>query len=161
LAHIFLSIQSNFEYFPFPQACDALLAQRVERKLHSKGLDKPGSGSVISRIFVAYPEPRDDKVRAPHIPEAALKKRAGSGKMEVDEEDEEDGDNVEEKKKPRRKFERELELEHGRDYKLDLRKHYLLKNEEEKYDRVPEIWEGHNIADFIDPRVVEVRNCEY
>lgn len=25
----------------------------------------------------------------------------------------------------------------------------MLKNDEEKYDVVPEIWEGHNIADFV------------
>lgn len=33
--------------------------------------------------------------------------------------------------------------------------HYLLP-EEEKYDRVPEIWEGHNIADFVDPDILKV-----
>lgn len=32
---------------------------------------------------------------------------------------------------------------------LVLIEHYLLKNDEEKYDVVPEIWEGHNIADFV------------
>lgn len=25
----------------------------------------------------------------------------------------------------------------------------MLKNDEEKYDVVPEIWEGHNICDFV------------
>jgi nucleolar GTP-binding protein len=117
------------------------LAQRVDRKLQIKGAEK---GSIISRLFVAYPEPRDDKVRFPFIPEAVLKKRTA---MEMDTENGE---------KPRRKLERELELEFGRDYKLDLKKHYLLLNEEEKYDKVPEIWEGHNIADFVDPQIVEV-----
>lgn len=65
-------------------------------------------------------------------------------------------DDVIKEEQPKRKLERELELEQGRDYKLDLKKHYLLKNEEEKYDKIPEIWEGHNIADFIDPQIVEV-----
>ncbi|KAL3121384.1 hypothetical protein niasHT_004968 [Heterodera trifolii] len=121
------------------KACDALLAQRVEKKLQVKGIGQ--GGSVISRLFVAYPTPRDDKVRAPHIPETVLRRHA---EMEV-----EDGE------KPKRKLERELELEQGREYKLDLNKHYLLKNEGEKYDTIPEIWEGHNIADFIDPKIVE------
>ncbi|KAL3121377.1 hypothetical protein niasHT_004961 [Heterodera trifolii] len=121
------------------KACDALLAQRVEKKLQVKGIGQ--GGSVISRLFVAYPTPRDDKVRAPHIPETVLRRHA---EMEV-----EDGE------KPKRKLERELELEQGREYKLDLNKHYLLKNEAEKYDTIPEIWEGHNIADFIDPKIVE------
>jgi nucleolar GTP-binding protein len=28
--------------------------------------------------------------------------------------------------------------------------------DEEKYDDIPEIWEGHNIADFIDPDIMKV-----
>lgn len=39
------------------------------------------------------------------------------------------------------------------DYILDLKKHYLLKNPEEKYDVIPEIWEGHNLSDFVDPEI--------
>lgn len=27
--------------------------------------------------------------------------------------------------------------------------HYDLKNSDEKYDVVPEIWEGHNVLDFV------------
>ena len=42
------------------------------------------------------------------------------------------------------------------DYILDLKKHYMLKNEDEKYDVVPEIWEGHNLADFVDPEIQKV-----
>nr|CAD2184083.1 unnamed protein product [Meloidogyne enterolobii] len=127
------------------KACDALLAQRIERKLQAKGKEVNGDGHVLGRLFVAYPEPRDNKDRAPFIPEGVLKKRAAMDLVE-DAMDEE---------KPKRKLERELELEQGRNYKLDLKKHYLLKNEDEKYDKIPEIWEGHNIADFIDPQVVE------
>jgi nucleolar GTP-binding protein len=56
--------------------------------------------------------------------------------------------------KPKKKLERELELELGDDYILDLKKHYMLP-ENEKYDRVPEIWQGHNIADYIDPDIME------
>lgn len=33
--------------------------------------------------------------------------------------------------------------------------HYDLANPEEKYDVVPEIWSGHNIADFIDPEIMQ------
>uniref|UniRef100_A0A914MEP0 Nucleolar GTP-binding protein 1 n=1 Tax=Meloidogyne incognita TaxID=6306 RepID=A0A914MEP0_MELIC len=127
------------------KACDALLAQRIERKLQAKGKEVTGDGHVLGRLFVAYPEPRDNKDRAPFIPEGVLKKRAAMDLVE-DAMDEE---------KPKRKLERELELEQGRNYKLDLKKYYLLKNEDEKYDKIPEIWEGHNIADFIDPQVVE------
>uniref|UniRef100_A0A915KCD8 NOG C-terminal domain-containing protein n=1 Tax=Romanomermis culicivorax TaxID=13658 RepID=A0A915KCD8_ROMCU len=27
---------------------------------------------------------------------------------------------------------------------------YVIPNKDEKYDKIPEIWEGHNIADFVD-----------
>ena len=39
---------------------------------------------------------------------------------------------------------------------LFFTEHYDLKNPEEKNDIIPEIWEGHNIADFIDPDIEEV-----
>lgn len=101
----------------------------------------------MGRLFVAYPTPRDDKVRAPFIPQSVLN-RQGSGKMEVD---------LTEHRDPlTRKLERELELELGDKYFMDLKKHYLLKNPYEKYDIVPEIWEGHNIIDFVDNNIVEV-----
>lgn len=29
-------------------------------------------------------------------------------------------------------------------------------NEDEKYDKIPEVWEGHNIADYIDPDIMKV-----
>ena len=35
--------------------------------------------------------------------------------------------------------------------------HYLLRNPDEKYDVVPEIMDGHNIADFIDEDIEQVR----
>jgi len=45
-------------------------------------------------------------------------------------------------------------LELGDDYILDLKKNYDLPDEE-KYDIVPEIWQGHNIADYIDPDIMQ------
>jgi len=29
-------------------------------------------------------------------------------------------------------------------------------NEDEKQDKIPEVWEGHNIADYIDPDIMRV-----
>ena len=37
--------------------------------------------------------------------------------------------------------------------------HYDLKNVDEKYDIIPEIWEGKNIADFVDPEILKVYGC--
>lgn len=31
----------------------------------------------------------------------------------------------------------------------------MLANDEWKYDAIPEFWEGHNVADFIDPDIEE------
>ena len=56
----------------------------------------------------------------------------------------------------KRKLEREIEEEMGDDYMLDLKKNYDLQ-EEYKYDIIPELWEGHNIADYIDPEIFQVR----
>jgi len=33
---------------------------------------------------------------------------------------------------------------------------YILPNPDEKYDIIPEIWQGHNIADFVDPDIMKV-----
>lgn len=33
-----------------------------------------------------------------------------------------------------------------------------LANPEEKHDIIPEIWEGHNVADFVDPDIMEVNS---
>ena len=39
---------------------------------------------------------------------------------------------------------------------LCLSEHYDLPNPDEKYDVIPEIWNGKNIADFIDPDIMKV-----
>ena len=98
-----------------------------------------------------------------------FRKRA-KAKMEVDEDDgtdeeedmETEGDAVvpnsgskQQKKKNKKKTERDIELEMGDDYVLDLNKKYMLANDDEKYDVVPEHWHGHNIADYIDPDIME------
>ncbi|PAV56817.1 hypothetical protein WR25_09636 [Diploscapter pachys] len=132
------------------KACDELLAQRVEAKLQSKKASTTGD-SILNRLFVAFPTPRDDKVRAPHVPQAVLEKRMKASQGQGDAK--KVGTNKIVRDEATRKLERELELELEDEYILDLKKNYLLKNEDEKYDVVPEIWEGHNLADFVDPEI--------
>ena len=68
----------------------------------------------------------------------------------------EDGEEEEEETMvPKRKTEREIELEEGDDYIIDLKKNFDLANPDHKYDVVPETWQGHNVADFIDPDIME------
>lgn len=38
-------------------------------------------------------------------------------------------------------------------YSADLRKHYDLKDPAWRYDIMPEVIDGHNVADFIDPDI--------
>ena len=138
------------------QACDMLLAQRVEIKMKGKKLP-----DVLNRLHVAMPTPRDGAERTPFIPPGAKLKKsrpADSGVMEVETPrgvlvtEEESAPTV---ALPKKKLERDIELEMGDDYFLDLKKHYRLENEEEKYDIIPEIFEGKNVADYIDPDILE------
>ncbi|XP_005107816.1 nucleolar GTP-binding protein 1 [Aplysia californica] len=115
------------------EACERLLAFRVEQKFKTNKV-----AAVANRLHVAMPKKRDNKERPPCIPEKILKRKNA---MEVD--------------KPTRRLEKDIEQEMGDDYILDLRKTWLLANEEEKYDVLPEIWQGKNVADFIDPDILK------
>ncbi|NP_001405534.1 GTP-binding protein 4 isoform 5 [Mus musculus] len=114
------------------EACDRLLAHRVETKMKGNKVNE-----VLNRLHLAVPNKRDDKERPPFIPEGVIARRK---RMEI-----------EEPKKKRR----DLELEMGDDYILDLQKYWDLMNSSEKYDKIPEIWEGHNVADYIDPAIMK------
>jgi len=113
-------------------ACDQLLLQRVEAKLRGKKTE-----NVLNRLHVAMPEKRDDVDRPAYIPEKACQLRAEADKRI---------------KMPTLR-DRELELDD--EYVLDLRRTWDLKNAAEAYDAVPEIWEGKNIADFVDPDIMQ------
>lgn len=114
------------------EACEKLLSYRVDQKMRTKKVD-----GVLNRLHVAVPKPRDEKIRPPCIPESVITKRQAIAD------------------KHKRKLERDIELEAGDDYVLDLKKHYTDIPEEERYDIIPEIWEGHNIADYIDPDIFD------
>ncbi|XP_028833687.1 GTP-binding protein 4 [Denticeps clupeoides] len=115
------------------EACDKLLTHRVDTKMKGKKVH-----DVLNRLHLAVPAKRDEKERPPFIPEGAVLRRKA---MEVD--------------SPKRKLERDLEMELGDDYILDLQKYWDLMNDEEKQDKIPEVWEGHNIADYIDPDIMK------
>ncbi|XP_015514352.1 nucleolar GTP-binding protein 1 [Neodiprion pinetum] len=119
------------------QACDRLLAHRVELKMRTKKME-----SVLNRLHVAQPTARDQKARPPCIPENILKKKELAAA----------------KTERKRKLEREIEEEMGDDYVLDLKKNYDIEGDQ-KYDIIPEFWEGHNVADYIDPDIFEKLNA--
>ncbi|PIA58763.1 hypothetical protein AQUCO_00500598v1 [Aquilegia coerulea] len=111
-------------------ACERLLNQRVEVKMKSKKIN-----DCLNRFHVAIPKPRDQKERPPCIPQEVLEAKAKAAE------------------KGKRKLERDLENEIGGAgvYSASLKKHYILANDEWKEDIMPEIFEGHNVYDFMDP----------
>ncbi|XP_070584940.1 GTP-binding protein 4 [Erythrolamprus reginae] len=114
------------------EACDRLLAHRVGTKMKGNKVN-----DVLNRLHLALPTKRDNKERPPFIPEGALMRKKH---MEID--------------GPKKKLEKDMEMEMGDEYILDLKKYWDLMNPSEKYDVIPEIWEGHNIADYIDPDIM-------
>lgn len=121
-------------------ACEKLLAQRVEVKLRSKKME-----DIKNRIYAAQPRPRDAKARPPVIPPAVLARMAAAAPAPAPAPAPEG-----------RTLERDLQEENGGAgvYSADLRKRYLLADDSWRHDVVPEIWEGHNVADFVDPDIM-------
>lgn len=96
---------------------------------------------VLNRLHVSQPQKRDERVRAPFIPDTVLQQLES---MQVNNEE-----------KPKKKTERDIEVELEEDYHLDLRKNWLLANSDERYDTIPEIYGNKNVADFIDPDIMK------
>src|SRR6266536_4113927 len=121
-------------------ACDCLIADRVAQKLKA-GTNTSGAvggrlSDVLTRIHVA--RPMDGIVREAFIPEAAKNRKKYDP---VDPE--------------RRKLARDVEEENGGAgvYNVDLKDKYILENEEWKHDKIPEVFDGKNVYDFIDPDI--------
>lgn len=116
------------------KACEKLLASRIENKLKSQSR----INNVLNKIHVAQPQARDDVKRTPFIPESVknLKKY-----------DPEDPN--------RRKLARDIEAENGGAgvFNVNLKDKYLLEDDEWKNDIMPEILDGKNVYDFLDPEI--------
>jgi len=112
------------------RACDILLAHRVEKKIRR-------TGSIMHRIQVQKPVKRDNKVRTLGIPESVLRRRR------------------EKTQKPARKTQKDYqnEGEGAGVYDPDRRAEWLAVRDEWRHDVVPEIFNGKNIVDFIDPDI--------
>ncbi|EXJ66832.1 nucleolar GTP-binding protein [Cladophialophora psammophila CBS 110553] len=126
--------------------CDRLIADRVAAKLkagqaaQSATADAPTGrlGDLMARIHVA--RPLEGTVIETHIPEAV---RNGTHKK-YDKSDPE-----------KRKLERDIEEENGGAgvYNIDLKKFYDLAIPEWNHDKIPEFFNGKNIADYVDPDI--------
>jgi len=121
-------------------ACEQLLADRVAQKLKA-GTTSSGElggrlAEVMTRIHVA--QPMGGVVRESFIPEGAKTMK------KYDKSDPE-----------RRKLARDIEEESGAAgvYSVDLRADWILKNPEWKHDKIPEVFDGMNVADYVDPDI--------
>jgi len=149
-------------------ACDKLLQARVDTRVAGKKVN-----DVMNRLQVFQPKARDGESRDAFIPEsvkAAMERGeigskdnkpkvsshgyAPTNKDPVTGEVLEGADAVMDSK-PARLTERDLMWMHGGPgvYSMDYRKNYLLNNDDYKFDIIPEIMDGKNIADFIDPEI--------
>ncbi|KAG8469888.1 hypothetical protein KFE25_006343 [Diacronema lutheri] len=123
-------------------ACDMLLRERVEQKMGTKKVE-----DVLNRIHVATVRPRDARERAPAIPASV---RAAREARAMDAEGGDDGGVL-----PKRKTLRDLQEEEGGAgvFSFPYQNYWDLKTDEWKFDVIPEIMDGKNIADFVDPEI--------
>lgn len=121
-------------------ACERLIAERVNQKLKAGSSNSGAIGGrladVMARIHVA--QPMGGQSLETFIPEGAKDRKR------YDKEDPE-----------RRKLARDVEAENGGAgvYNVDMNADYLLANPEWKHDKVPELFNGQNVFDFIDPDI--------
>lgn len=115
-------------------ACEKLMAVRVEAKLHG-----PRIRDVLHRLHLTTPQARDDRLRPAFIPQAVLDRRSSK------------------RAEAARPLARDIEVAGGGAgvYNVDLRSGYILNDDSWRYDAIPEIVDGKNIADFIDPDIEE------
>lgn len=97
-----------------------------------------GTVKAYDELHVSKPD-HVDQHRQPYIPPKIIERRA-KGLKAIGEGE---------------KTERDIEIELGDDYILDLKKKYDIPDEE-KYDKPAELWQGHNIADFVDPGITKL-----
>ncbi|KAH7477218.1 Nucleolar GTP-binding protein 1 [Phytophthora ramorum] len=117
-------------------ACDELLAHRVNSKVKGNKV-----ADVLNRLSVAMPVARDDVQREITIPASVFAAREnpnGAG--------------------PRVLLKDKMNANGGAGvYSYDFKEHYtgMLRNDDWTQDAIPEIWNGKNIADFVDPEILK------
>ncbi|ANB11960.1 Nog1p [Sugiyamaella lignohabitans] len=119
------------------KACDKLLTARIEQKMKSSSR----INSILNKIHVARPSPRDDVpvARDPFVPAGALERATSY--------DPEDPN--------RRRLQKDIEIENGGAgvFQPDYKDAYILEDEAWKHDIIPELLDGKNVYDFIDPEI--------
>ncbi|ESL08632.1 nucleolar GTP-binding protein 1 [Trypanosoma rangeli SC58] len=119
-------------------ACETLLVHRSEQKENSGRFQ-----AIQNRLYCAVPQKRDNMERPAYLPASVMREQEesdASGPACV-----------------RRKTERDYEWENGGPgrYQPNERKTWDLENTEWVNDIIPDIMDGHNIYDNIDPDIHE------
>ena len=146
-------------------ACDKLLAARVDTRIAGKKIDH-----VMNRLQVFTPQPRDSIERKAYIPDSVLKEkydadgnliekpkpsRIGYASTIHDITDSEDVDMMSDSLQPKTTRERMWENGGPGVWVPDYREIYDLKDDSWKFDTIPEIIDGKNIADFVDADILQ------
>lgn len=153
-------------------ACDKLLAARVDSRVSGNKVD-----SVMNRLQVVYPTARDGVTREVFIPESVLQEREETGGQKkitksrvgyaptknddegddtpAESDDEVMGGDGAASTGPKKKTARELMWENGGPgvWAPDYREQYDLADPEWRFDAIPQILDGKNIADYVDPEI--------
>lgn len=115
------------------KVCDSLLSSRLEKK-------KSGSrmASIENKIHISRPQLTDGSMREPFIPEEFQKLK----KYDVADPE-------------RRKLAKDIEAENGGAgvFQPNYKDAYILEDEEWKNDIMPEVLNGKNVYDFLDPEI--------
>ncbi|GMF28791.1 unnamed protein product [Phytophthora lilii] len=117
-------------------ACDELLAHRVNSKVKGNKV-----ADVLNRLSVAMPVARDDVKREITIPESVIAARENPNSVA-----------------PRVLLKDKMNSNGGAGvYSYNFKEHYkgMLRNDDWTQDAIPEIWNGKNIADFVDPDILK------
>lgn len=116
------------------KACDILL----DHRLTQKAKDPRKAEAIMDKLHIAMPKKRDNVVRDITIPDTV---KAGVKKT---------GPTV-----------KELMEEYGGAGKFQIpeEEFYILENEDWRYDKWPEFFQGKNVADFYDPEIEQKLNA--
>lgn len=122
-------------------ACELLMGHRADFKVRHKKYE-----DIQNRLYVAQPSKRDDKVREAFVPETVVKAREEGTWM--------NNEHREKLKMDRKYIEMTFDVEDMNTLEnVDMRAKWDLADDEWKYDQIPEILDGKNVADWIDPDI--------
>jgi len=111
------------------EACKKLLEHRIQSKLNTARVE-----GVKNLVHIAQPKPRPGFVKPSIVHESTLVREPAAKK---------------------KKLQREIELEEGDDYHPNYRDEWQVEDQKVKHTNYPEIVGGKNVADFMDPLIVE------